>query len=71
MGEREPAVRDTEVRDSPGADGRVATNAGRRRRATTPPPPGSDPAPYDPPTQARPDSENDARLREDKPPHWG
>lgn len=41
------------------------------RRASLPAPEGSDPEPFDPPTEARPETENDARLREDKPPHWG
>ncbi len=47
-----------------------AENRRRPRRATRPAPEGSDPEPYDPPTEPRVDGENDARLREDKPPHW-
>jgi hypothetical protein len=42
----------------------------RGRRVTTDPAPGSDPAPA--PADRRVDShDNDARLRGDKPPHWG
>jgi hypothetical protein len=41
----------------------------RRRRVTTPPPPGSDPTPAEEPDQ-HPEGENDARLRDDKPPHY-
>jgi hypothetical protein len=42
----------------------------RGRRVTTEPAPGSDPAPA--PVDRRVDShDNDARLRGDKPPHWG
>ena len=41
----------------------------RRRRARTEPPPGSDPHPApEPPRHASTD--NDARLRGDKPPHY-
>jgi hypothetical protein len=36
---------------------------------TTPPPPGSDPEPVEEPEQ-HPEGENDARLRDDKPPHY-
>jgi hypothetical protein len=42
----------------------------RPRRASLPAPEGSDPNPHDPPTERRPDGENDARLRADRPPHW-
>lgn len=64
--------RESSERESQGGEDRLTqASARRRRRATTSPPPGSDPAPYDPPTKARPESENDARLRDDKPPHWG
>ncbi|ARC56084.1 hypothetical protein AS850_03215 [Frondihabitans sp. 762G35] len=42
----------------------------RGRRVTTDPVPGTDPAPA--PVDRRRDSyDNDARLRADKPPHWG
>lgn len=40
------------------------------RRVTTPPPAGSDPHP-DPEPQRSSGTENDDRLRRDKPPHWG
>lgn len=43
----------------------------RPRRASLPAPVGSDPAPEDPALDPRRDDENDARLREDRPPHWG
>lgn len=43
----------------------------RGRRVSTPPPAGSDPQPHDPPLLERAANENDARLREDRPPHWG
>ena len=42
-----------------------------RRRASLPAPEGSDPSPYDPPTAARPERENDERLKAERPPHWG
>ncbi len=42
----------------------------RRRRVTTEGAPGTDPHPQrEPPRHAA--SENDDRLRQDKPPHWG
>ena len=49
------------------------TSAGtrRRRRVTQAAPEGSDPHPFDPPTAARAEGENDDRLRADRPPHWG
>jgi len=41
----------------------------RRRRVVTPPPSGSDPNPApEPPRHAS--TENDDRLKRDKPPHW-
>lgn len=40
------------------------------RRVTTPPPPGTDPNPVPEPPRST-GSENDARLKADKPPHWG
>lgn len=43
----------------------------QRRRAQRPAPAGSDPHPDDPPTAPRDTRENDARLREGRPPHWG
>ncbi len=43
----------------------------RPRRASLPAPEGSDPEPYDPPAEERAETENDARLRADRPPHWG
>ncbi|WP_449283155.1 hypothetical protein [Leucobacter sp.] len=45
--------------------------ARRPRRASLPAPAGSDPEPHDPPVEQRAESENDARLRADRPPHWG
>ncbi|MGN6326714.1 hypothetical protein [Pseudolysinimonas sp.] len=41
----------------------------RRRRVTTAPPAGSDPAPQQEP-ERHAEGENDARLRQDKPPHY-
>ncbi len=41
-----------------------------RRRVTTQPVPGSDPTPQKEPPRHTED-ENDFRLRQDKPPHWG
>lgn len=41
----------------------------RRRRARTPAPPGSDPHPAAEP-ERHDTTENDARLRADKPPHY-
>ncbi len=43
----------------------------RPRRARLEAPAGTDPEPYDPPVAPREPEENDARLREDVPPHWG
>ena len=52
-----------------GADAAAKPRA-KRRRVTTAPPPGSDPTPQ--PEEPRGSgTENDARLRADKPPHWG
>jgi hypothetical protein len=39
------------------------------RRVSTPPPPGTDPTPAPEPERHRP-TENDERLRADKPPHY-
>lgn len=42
----------------------------RHPRITTQPTPGSDPTPpKEPPRHA--ETENDERLKQDKPPHWG
>ncbi|HEX4058077.1 MAG TPA: hypothetical protein VHX87_07160 [Galbitalea sp.] len=41
----------------------------RRRRVTTPPPPGTDPTPT-PEPERHESTENDERLRADKPPHY-
>jgi hypothetical protein len=41
----------------------------KRRRATTPPPPGSDPTPLPEPPRGS-GTENDERLKADKPPHY-
>jgi hypothetical protein len=41
----------------------------RHRRVTTPPPPGSDPEPLEEPDRHA-EGENDARLRDDVPPHY-
>ncbi len=41
----------------------------KRRRARTEPPPGSDPFPVEEPDRHA-EGENDARMREDKPPHY-
>ena len=42
----------------------------KRRRVTTEPPAGSDPNPQPEPPRSS-GTENDARLKADKPPHWG
>ena len=52
-----------------GADAAAKPRA-KRRRVTTAPPPGSDPNPAPEPPRST-GSENDARLKADKPPHWG
>jgi hypothetical protein len=54
------------------ADGTVpGERKGRRhRRVRTAAVPGSDPTPAPEPRQHAP-NENDARLKADKPPHWG
>jgi hypothetical protein len=41
----------------------------RHRRVRTEPPPGSDPHPLEEPDRHA-EGENDARMREDKPPHY-
>jgi hypothetical protein len=46
------------------------TKARRRRRVTTTPPVGSDPTPVPEPERTS-GSENEDRLKADKPPHWG
>jgi hypothetical protein len=43
---------------------------GKRRRVTTEPVPGSDPNPAPEPPRGS-GTENDERLKADKPPHWG
>ena len=51
-------------------EGDVPAGRGKHRRVTTDAPVGSDPAPApEPPRHAS--TENDERLRSDKPPHWG
>lgn len=48
----------------------VPAGRGKHRRVTTEPPAGSDPTPApEPPRHAS--TENDERLKGDKPPHWG
>ncbi|RGE18976.1 hypothetical protein [Leucobacter sp. wl10] len=64
------AGRERRDRGAPG-DGGAARTVRRPRRATLPAPEGSDPEPRDPPAEQRGSDENDARLREDRPPHWG
>lgn len=49
---------------------RSAVDRRRPRRASTPAPAGSDPSPEDPTLEPRSASENDDRLRQDRPPHW-
>lgn len=63
------AERASSASDEPGAPADAAVK--RRRRASRPAPEGSDPEPYDPPTEQRSERENDARLLGDRPPHWG
>jgi len=46
------------------------TGRHRGRRVTTEPPAGSDPNPAPEPPRST-GTENDARLKADKPPHWG
>lgn len=41
------------------------------RRASLPAAEGTDPEPYDPPAEPRGATENDDRLKADRPPHWG
>jgi len=50
----------------------LAVRKGRRKhvRVTTAAPAGSDPNPTPEPTRGS-GTENDARLKADKPPHWG
>lgn len=64
---------DDEERASPaaGVDGDALPGAAprRRRRVTTPPPEGSDPTPAPEPPRGT-GTENDERLKADKPPHY-
>lgn len=48
---------------------RVVPEGRHRRRVTTDPPPGSDPRPT-PEAPRHSGTENDDRLKGDKPPHW-
>jgi hypothetical protein len=52
------------VPDEPASEARK-----RRRRVTTQPPPGSDPAPQSEPERHEL-TENDERLKAEKPPHY-
>ncbi|MEO6504724.1 MAG: hypothetical protein ABIW36_08690 [Terrimesophilobacter sp.] len=47
-----------------------STHGRPHRRVQTTPVPGSDPRPQKEPRRHA-ENENDARLRADKPPHWG
>lgn len=70
--DRVPGQEGVNDAEEPSADLSLpATPQRRRRRASRPAPPGSDPAPYDPPTEPRASGENDDRLKSDRPPHWG
>lgn len=60
-----------EPEQGPRGTGNQREDRRKPRRASLPAPEGSDPEPYDPPAEKRPESENDARLRTDRPPHWG
>jgi len=68
-GIQDPAAHDREVVVAvPAPPAPIVRRKGRR--VTTEAAPGSDPAPA--PVDRRVDShDNDARLRGDKPPHWG
>jgi hypothetical protein len=66
-------VSDGPVSDGPLPAGRDAdrepTPPRRRRRVTTKPPEGSDPTPQQEPDRHA-EGENDARMRQEKPPHY-
>jgi hypothetical protein len=53
-----------------GATAEVRRSTRKRRRVTQPAPEGSDPHPFDPPSEPRSAGENDDRLKADRPPHW-
>jgi len=61
-----------EAEDLVGGEVRAAGPPGRRghRRVTTQAVPGSDPRPQ-PEPRRHSENENDERLKDDKPPHWG
>lgn len=63
---------DEGAQDPAPASSAEAPRARRRpgRRVTTEPVPGSDPSPA-PVDRRRDGHDNDARLKADKPPHWG
>jgi hypothetical protein len=57
--------------DSDGDGASAGARPGRRRRrVVVPPPEGTDPTPEGEPEQF-PGDENDERLHQDVPPHWG
>lgn len=61
---------ETPTADSPAESAQEPAPRPGPRRVTTEPVPGSDPNPAPEPPRHAPD-ENDERLRDDKPPHWG
>ena len=71
--EAEGQARENQVDHAPGLEDerkRERKHQRKHRRVKTDPVPGSDPNPQpEPPRHS--DSENDERLKADKPPHWG
>ena len=64
-----PGADSVEENEEGGEPQRESTRRRPGRRARTAPPPGSDPTPApEPPRHAS--TENDSRLRTDKPPHY-
>jgi len=54
----------------PASEGQPAVPRRKHRRVTTEPVPGTDPNPAPEPPRGT-GTENDARLKQDVPPHWG
>jgi len=69
--QRHPAPADDPATDAVDADDPAAPTVRRKgRRVTTEPVAGTDPTPTPEPSRSS-GTENDARLKADKPPHWG
>jgi len=68
-GAAEPSETDADQPQADAEQSAVDAPQPKRRRATTPHPPGSDPTPLPEPPRGT-GTENDDRLKADKPPHY-